>query len=450
MCKPMRQLKVKMRSDITLKEQIAYGLSEMGTNFSLNFNSYFQLFFFTDIFRLPTFITPIFMFIFRIFDAIDDQFIAFILNRIYIKNKQYRINFLIFCVPFALFSSLMYFTPNLNATLKIFYAFSVCLIWEILYTILNTTTGALLPFITKNAYDRAKIVSTRIFFAILSIIIISIFTSPVISYFKSDPQMGYFIIASFFSIISVPMFIFASKNIKEQYFYAQKEYKIGITIKSMFYYKEIALLILIYLTFWTGCAFKDSMSIYYLTYVIDKANYLNIFIFSSISASLLMQFIIPSLISIVKKEICIIAGSFFSIISLMIMFLFKNVFPLFIFGNILYGIFSSLPANLIYILSSHYVDVVIEEMKINISAQLFATLSFAAKIGMAIATGICPIVMQISGYIPNQPQSTIVMNNISSLFFIATGSMMFISSIFSYIYFIKVKDKSIKKNLLNI
>jgi Na+/melibiose symporter-like transporter len=140
-----------------------------------------------------------------------------------------------------------------------------------------------------------------------------------------------------------------------------------------------------------------------------------------------MQPFIPGLLRFMPKEKWMVFGILGgSLVYLAAFAAGKNIAALFI-CQILYGVFTSINANLIYAVSAGFADETLERNGVNAS-DIFATmLALASKIGMAVAGGLAPFFMELSGYSSNVsvlPNSALI--GIKATFF--GGTLFFLTA----------------------
>ncbi len=429
------------------RERLAYSFTGMALTIATQFVAFFQLYFLTDVFLLPPLVISALLLGFRLFDAIDDQVLAFLIGCYAAKKGGYRRIFRLFALPFAAATALMFFTPNIPLPGKIAYVICIYLVWEIISTIVDIAIGASLPFMTRTEDERIAITSMRILFSIVAILVILVLTQPLIKFFgqwrlfgSTGEQTGYFLTVACFALLIVPLLLFAAGNVKERHFQPSLHHpRILPTLKLLLKNRALVALVLMFLTFEMAVAFKNSMAAFFVSYSLGKPTFVTGFIFIGIGASFLMQFVIPKVGKLMSKELVVIIGLVGSAVSMTAMYFFQTSFWVLVLLNITFGIFSAFPANLVYSLVSRYVDTSMRDLGVNISTQLYALIIFAFKLSAGCAGAVCPVVMACTGYVANTTQSAFSIQGINLLYVGATAFWLLISIGFGYWYYRSVQ-----------
>lgn len=429
------------------RKYASYSLGQVAYSLASRFGSIFILYFYTDVVHIPLAITTIMFIIFKIIDPINDQFIALYMNKVTFSNGRYRRYYLILAIPLAISSVLLFFVPNASMPIKVIYAVITYLTWEFILSILSISTNAILPYLTPSHERRTKIISIKIFIATFIIFLIQNIAFPMINFLGSgNSQRGFFLTALIFSVISVPLNLIAYFNLKETNPVKNVNPSNFTSLRAIWRYvkknKSLTILLLMHLFFNSACTLKDQLAPFFVSHVLNNMDLFGIFTSVSLIASLGMQFIIPVITKKINKEICMFVGVVGSIGSVIIMSSAINFIPLLLLGNFLYGIFSAIPANLIYIFIAEFVDNVQREDNLEISSIAFGSLGFFSKVGNGVATSSIPTVLALIGYNAEISVTSAVASNITYLFIFGPLILMVISIFFMVFHMCYINNKS--------
>ncbi|HID2488549.1 TPA: family 43 glycosylhydrolase [Enterobacter cloacae] len=108
---------------LSVKEKIGYGMGDAGCNIIFGAIMLFVNYFYTDIFGLAPALVGVLLLSVRVIDAVTDPIMGAIADRTRSKYGRFRPWLLWIAFPYALFSILMFTTPDWSYNSKVIYAF---------------------------------------------------------------------------------------------------------------------------------------------------------------------------------------------------------------------------------------------------------------------------------------------------------------------------------------
>jgi len=177
---------------VSVKEKIGYGLGDTASNIVFQLVISFMFIFYTDVFGLPAAAVGTLLLVVRIFDGISDPIMGGIADRTNTRWGKYR-PFLIICsIPYALFAVLAFYTPDLDSSGKLIYAYVTYALLMIAYTAINIPYSALGGVITSSTTERASVQSWRFALAMTGGLIVASSTLPLVDYLGGgNKQIGF-------------------------------------------------------------------------------------------------------------------------------------------------------------------------------------------------------------------------------------------------------------------
>lgn len=167
---------------VPLISKIAYGMGDVGCNFSWMFVGNFLMIFYTDVFGIGMSAVAGLMLFSRFWDAVNDPVIGGLSDKTDTRWGRYRPWLLIAAPLTALVLMLTFWAhPNWSSTAKIIYMAVTYCILVLGYTCVNIPYGTLCGAMTQNIEERAKINTFRSVSAMVAIGIINIITVPLIT-----------------------------------------------------------------------------------------------------------------------------------------------------------------------------------------------------------------------------------------------------------------------------
>lgn len=122
---------------LSIREKIGYGMGDAGCNIIFGAIMLFVNYFYTDIFGLAPALVGVLLLSVRVIDAVTDPIMGALADRTRSKYGRFRPWLLWIAFPYALFSVLMFTTPEWTYNSKVIYAFVTYFLLSITYTAIN-------------------------------------------------------------------------------------------------------------------------------------------------------------------------------------------------------------------------------------------------------------------------------------------------------------------------
>ena len=255
---------------IPLISKIAYGMGDVGCNFSWMFVGNFLMIFYTDVFGIGMGAVAGLMLFSRFWDAINDPIIGALSDKTHSRWGRYRPWLLIAAPLTALILILSFWAhPEWSDTAKIVYMAVTYCILVLGYTCVNIPYGTLCGAMTQNIEERAKINTFRSVSAMIAIGVINIITVPLISHMgNGNDQKGYFLVAVLYGCIFAACHIFCFAKTKEAVVIPEKK-KISLKTQLSAVVQNKPYLIAVVGQFLFGVTLygRNADALYYFTYV---------------------------------------------------------------------------------------------------------------------------------------------------------------------------------------
>lgn len=434
---------------VPLISKIAYGMGDVGCNFSWMFVGNFLMIFYTDVFGISMSAVAALMLFSRFWDAINDPVIGGLSDKTHTRWGRYR-PWLVIAAPLTALVLMISFWahPDWSSTAKIIYMAVTYCILVLGYTCVNIPYGILCGAMTQNIEERAKINTFRSVSAMVAIGIINIITVPLISALgQGSDKRGYLSVAVLYGVIFAVCHIFCFAKTKEVVDIPEKQ-KISIKTQLAAVTKNRPYLIAVAGQFLFGVTLygRNADALYYFTYVEGNKALFSTYSLCIIIPSIIGAACFPFLFRLTDNKGR--SASIFALltgVSMFCMYFFSvgsTPVPFYIFSCLAQFFFSGFNTA-IYAIVPDCVEYGEWKTGLRNDGFQYAFISLGNKIGMAIGTSLLAAVLGACGYAANQQQNAAVLAVIKHSFTTVPGILWIVTAI--VLFFYRLNRKSYNK-----
>lgn len=429
--------------------KLAYGMGDVGCNFSWMFVGNFLMIFYTDVFGISMSAVAALMLFSRFWDAINDPIVGGLTDRTNTRWGRYR-PWLLIAAPLTAVVLIASFWahPDWNDTVKIVYMIITYCILVLGYTCVNIPYGTLCGAMTQNIEERAKINTFRSVSAMIAIGVINIITIPLISKLgNGSDQQGYLLVAILYGIIFALCHIFCFAKTKEAVTVPEKKkIPIKLQIKTVAQNKPYLLALIGQFLFGVTLYGRNADALYYFKYVEGSetlfTTYSLVIIIPSIIGAGLFQ-ILFKLTENKGRTASILA--FCTGVSMLSLYLFSPVesaVAFYIFSGLTQFFFAGFNTA-IYAIIPDCVEYGEWKTGIRNDGFQYAFISLGNKIGMAIGTSVLAAALSYAGFEANIKQNEAVLSIMKHSFSTIPGVLWIITAV--VLFFYRLNKKSYNK-----
>lgn len=429
--------------------KLAYGMGDVGCNFSWMFVGNFLMIFYTDVFGISMSAVAALMLFSRFWDAINDPIVGGLTDRTNTRWGRYR-PWLLIAAPLTAVVLIASFWahPDWNDTAKIVYMIITYCILVLGYTCVNIPYGTLCGAMTQNIEERAKINTFRSVSAMIAIGVINIITIPLISKLgNGSDQQGYLLVAILYGIIFALCHIFCFAKTKEAVTVPEKKkIPIKLQIKTVAQNKPYLLALIGQFLFGVTLYGRNADALYYFKYVEGSetlfSTYSLVIIIPSIIGAGLFQ-ILFKLTGNKGRTASILA--FCTGVSMLSLYLFSPVesaVAFYIFSGLTQFFFAGFNTA-IYAIIPDCVEYGEWKTGIRNDGFQYAFISLGNKIGMAIGTSVLAAALSCAGFEANIKQNEAVLSIMKHSFSTIPGVLWIITAV--VLFFYRLNKKSYNK-----
>lgn len=334
------------------KVHFSYAALSFGVDSLWNLNTYFLLFFYTDVIRIPPAAATVIIFIARIWDAINDPMMGVICDKTHHKEGRCRYWLKRMSIPVALCFALSYFCPDWATPAKVVWVGLTYILQGMAQTAVGIPRDALRITMTSNRDERVKISQYMAIGSTAAMFLIPAFTMPFVSSFgEENMRIGFAVLAGGIGVLSgVFSFLLwrasdgldpdtsragdeTSKAVK------QKEYSGLDLIKAAFRNKYCLLVCLSRCAYLLLSGLMGSTLIYYFRYNVGNESLMGIYSTMVVIGALLPLLVMRLFSRKFGNAKSIIIGAFLCVIAFALRILTNDtLLPVFAVAMLLMGI----------------------------------------------------------------------------------------------------------------
>ena len=428
------------QSKVPFISKLAYGMGDVGCNFSWIFVGNFLMIFYTDVFGISMSAVATLMLFSRFWDAINDPIIGGLSDKTHTRWGRYR-PWLLFAAPLTALVLILTFWahPDWSQTHKIIYMAVTYCILVLGYTCVNIPYGTLCGAMTQNMTERAQINTSRSVSAMIAIGIINIITIPLIEWLgNGNARQGYLLIAILYGTIFAVCHIFCFAKTKEvvEVPVAQK-IPLRLQLQAVAKNKPYLLALLGQVLFGFILYGRNADLLYYFTYVENDAVLFTYYSMAIIIPSIIGAACFPKVFQLTSNKGW--AASVFAFgtgITIIALFFFSPVtspIPFYLFAALSQFFFSGFNTA-IYAIIPDCVEYGEWRTGIRNDGFQYAFISLGNKIGMALGTALLALSLGWAGYEANTTQNEAVVAIMRHSFSTIPGILWVVTALALFFY----------------
>lgn len=428
------------QSKVPFISKLAYGMGDVGCNFSWMFVGNFLMIFYTDVFGISMSAVATLILLSRFWDAVNDPIIGSLSDKTRTRWGRYRPWLLVGAPLTAVVLALTFWAhPDWNPTNKIIYMAVTYCILVLGYTCVNIPYGTLCGAMTQNMDERAKINTSRSVSAMVAIGIINIVTIPLIEFFGGgDTQRGYLLIAILYGGIFAACHLFCFAKTKEVVeLPAERKIPLKLQIKTVLKNKPYLLALTGQILFGFILYGRNADMLYYFTYVEGSAALFSFYSLAIIVPSVIGAACFPQVFKWTSNKGW--AASLFAMgtgVTMIALYFFSprlSPVPFYVFAALSQFFFSGFNTA-IYAIIPDCVEYGEWCTGVRNDGFQYAFISLGNKIGMALGTSLLAVALGAAGYVSNAVQNEEVLSIMRHAFSTIPGVLWVLTAVVLFFY----------------
>jgi Na+/melibiose symporter-like transporter len=180
-----------------------------------------------------------------------------------------------------------------------------------------------------------------------------------------------------------------------------------------------------------GGVVKNQAAMYYLKYYLNRPDVIPIFLLAGISGALLAQPLVLKASRRARQSSLMIGGYLMAAASIALVWISDQSLWLLMTVNVMFGLFMAFPANLVYVYAADLADELSYAGNGSFSGIVNSLLGVAGKFGYAAAGSAVALMLHMTSYAPNVPQSPPAIWGIKMCFISLPAIIMILSAVFA-------------------
>ena len=420
--------------------KLAYGMGDVGCNFSWMFVGNFLMIFYTDVFGIGMGAVATLMLVSRIWDAVNDPIVGGLSDKTHSRWGRYR-PWLLFGAPLTAIVLVLTFWahPDWSQTSKIVYMAVTYCILVLGYTCVNIPYGTLCGAMTQNIDERAKLNTSRSVSAMIAIGIINIVTIPLITFFgNGNAQRGYLLTAVLYGAIFAACHIFCFAKTREVVEVPpQQKIPWRVQIRTVVKNRPYLLALLGQMLFGFILYGRNADMLYYFTYVEGSAALFSFYSLAIIVPSIIGAACFPIVFRWTSNKGW--AASVFALgtgVTMIALYFFSpntSPVPFYLFAALSQFFFSGFNTA-IYAIIPDCVEYGEWITGVRNDGFQYAFISLGNKIGMALGTSLLALALGLAGYESNVAQNDEVLSIMGHAFSTIPGALWIVTAAALFFY----------------
>lgn len=426
------------------KDRIWYGIGDLGCNLVFSTMASYLMVFYTDVFGITAAAAGTMMLITKFIDALTDTGMGVIVDRTHTKWGQGRPYFVLGAVPFAVFTFLTFYIPDLGSNGKLIWAYVTYCLLCTAYTVVNIPLNTIVPRLTSDIHERDVLVSTRMVCAMIGTAIVMTITAPMVEFFGGGNEAkGYLVTMTIYGIIAMIIFFITFANTKEVVPPTVNNEKISLKESLEGLTGQAWILFLLNLFYFSLYVVRNTTVLYYFKYNLGRTDWLSLVGVLGILSGLPMLLALPALEKKFSKRNLMFLSVGLYIAGDLLIFIGKNsaiclLAGLVITGLGIYGIFG-----ITFAMQPDVIDYSEYQKNSSVAGLIAAFQGFFVKGGMGLTSFVIGAFLKNGGYVANAVQTPKALSYIEICFIWIPIVLCAIIAVLTYFY----KLDSIRGNM---
>ncbi len=261
---------------LPVRTKLLFSTGDLTSSLTLAIQTFFQLYFLTDVARLNPSTVGWILGITRLWDAVNDPLIGLLSDRISSRFGRRRVLLIFGSIPLGLFFALCWIVPPWGATsLAIYYAL-IIIGFDTAFTIVHVGYNSLTPSMTFDYDERSSLNGYRMLFSLGGTLAAVIFAT-VLSEFTESEAVRFAIIGITLGLVAVvPPWIVFRVAAQADVYNQGSQMTLATSLHTTMSNRAFVRLAGMFLASWTATCVMAALFVYFASYYLgvpEQANY---------------------------------------------------------------------------------------------------------------------------------------------------------------------------------
>ena len=272
---------------LSVKTKLLFSSGDLSTSLTLAVQTFFQLYFLTDVARLPPATVAWILGITRLWDAVNDPLVGLISERIKSRFGRRRVLLIWGSLPLGVAFALCWLVPPFSQLGLAIYYTLIIIAFDTTFTIVHVGYNALTPSMTHDYDERSSLNGYRMVYSLGGTLAAVIFAT-VLANWTADETIRFAVIGITLGLIAMipPWIVFiVARGADEPNRTSQMPFRDAL--RNTLTNRAFVMLICLYLACWTATCVISATLIYFASYYLNIPDQANYFVLIAVASAVL-------------------------------------------------------------------------------------------------------------------------------------------------------------------
>jgi GPH family glycoside/pentoside/hexuronide:cation symporter len=410
---------------LTVAQRLGYGVGDLGINLYFISAMTYLLYFYTDVFGLSASAAAGVFLVARVVDAVTDPLMGAIAERTKSKWGRLRPHIRYGALPLGLAAILMFTTPDLDDTGKLWWAYGTYITFGIAYTVVSIPYSALTASLTADHRERTLLSTIRMAFAFAGGYVISVGMLPFVGLFETQEE-GFRSALILFAIVATVLLWLTVANTEERVTPpASQKLTIRDSFRAVFANPPLMVVIVLFTCGMLSFTVRQTVTLYYFKYNLGREDLIALFFGITMPIMFVGLLAVPKLSAWFGKAGGIVVGAVITLIgSIGLYFTSYDALEWIFFWGCVVALGGTPIAVLGWAMIPDTVEYAQWRMGLRADGAIFSFASFFQKLAKALGGAGVAGALAMVGYVANVEQSELSLRAIHGLMTLVPAGIM--------------------------